>query len=610
MTQLLHKQVKKPSTVLLLVALTLVAFIAAHSTSHPLAAGTLTVTGAAADNSAVRIYYNPVPGAADYRVYDVASPNSVKYAGMAHLIPNVNCPGQYCSYHFVAQADGVTPLFPYQVASGASGGPQVLDVPATDIDWNNVGDGNQHTLIVEAVNQLGPAPPGALYTGPNNLPLVNPPPAGAMLGSDKGPTNDGKVSTNGQGPYTNNPQVIAQSQAFVVQENRNFKAIPSQSSAVQTFFDTFENAENATITLLSRDDNTTDGFGNLGVMRYAMNAGTPRAWGIEYRQADNINSMPFVSSDHFMDMLFDGATPFTSAPTHTIYGSMSMTPTQTLDMSSGKLLHMTMEVDGHQSFRRWVDFNMAPASDPLQRWDFNGNGINNTDQGIFLELKDGGCTLDIFTGPTSSSDPTPTGTAGGSAHGARLWGQAGSSGGAPIMCGLDQMYVTRNFSKNGLGLDDKSRFDFFISQNHAALFLDGQLIVQSDIPAGSFPWASVPLKAYYSHYMYHSDADIYDLENFQNNGQTMCYRLNSYWFNNPVSGTAANQSVCNTAYPSGYGFPYSDERHWDNMGFEVLPASDAPGSDFSPLASLVQTPPIQAIQLGGAPAAPTNLRIR
>ena len=50
------------------------------------------------------------------------------------------------------------------------------------------------------------------------------------------------------------------------------------------------------------------------------------------------------------------------------------------------------------------------------------------------------------------------------------------------------------FSKNALGLDDRSRYDFFVSQTHAALFQDGQLIVQSDIPAGSFAWADEPLK--------------------------------------------------------------------------------------------------------------------
>src|SRR5207244_3601360 len=103
--------------------------------------------------------------------------------------------------------------------------------------------------------------------------------------------------------------------------------------------------------------------------------------------------------------------------------SMAMTPKQTVDMSGGKVLHLTMEVDGHQSLRRWMSFELAPASDPLQAWDPFGNRINNTDRGLFLEFKDGGCTLDIFTGMGSTTEGSPTGTAGGSQHGARLWGQ-------------------------------------------------------------------------------------------------------------------------------------------------------------------------------------------
>src|SRR5438477_339503 len=83
-----------------------------------------------------------------------------------------------------------------------------LVVRAMDIEWNSLGDGQAHTLVVEAVDQLGPAPQANLYSGLNNTPVVSPMPAGAMLGGDKGATADGKVSTNGQGPYTNNPQVI------------------------------------------------------------------------------------------------------------------------------------------------------------------------------------------------------------------------------------------------------------------------------------------------------------------------------------------------------------------------------------------------------------------
>jgi hypothetical protein len=611
MTAILRRQAARPSLPLWLLAIAVATSAAFHLVAHA-QSGTVTIVGVAAYHSSVKVYFRPVPGAKDYRVYDVTSPNNVKYAGWAHLTASPNCPGSGCFHHFVVQSDGVTPVFPYQVANGASGGPQVLDVPALQIDWNSVGDGLAHALVVEAVDMLGPAPQGSLYAGSNsdNVPLVNPLPAGAMLGMNKGATPDGKISTNGQGPYTNRPAVIAASAPFVVQANRSFRAIPSRPSAIQTFFDTFENAEGSTIRLVTRNDAATDQFGNLGFMKYSMNAGTSQAWEMEYRQANNRDSMPFISADHFMDMIFDGATPGVPAPTHTLYGSMAMSPAQTFDITGGKIAHIVMEVDGHQSFRRWMSFQVAPAADPLQGFDSANHQINNADQAIFLELRDGICTLDIYTGPKSATDRVPTGTAGGSAHGARLWGLAGSSGGAPIMCGAEQMYVTRNFSKNGIGHDDKSRYDFFISQTHAALFQDGQLIVQSDIPAGSFPWSGVPLRAYFSHYLYHSDNDDDELTQFDLNGANMCYPMNSYWFNDPQLGTAANQTICNRNYPAGYGFPFSDERHWDNMGFEVLPATEAPANNFSVLASVVQHPPTLPAQgAGPLPSAPTNVRI-
>jgi hypothetical protein len=573
-----------------------------QGTANAQAVTNLVVTGVATNHSSARVFFQPVAGARDYRVYDSAVPTNVKYAGLAHVTASASCPGPSCLNHFVALADGVTPVYPYRVAGGPTGGPQVLDGPATDIEWNALADGQPHTLVVEAVDQLGPVPAGNLYTGLKNVPLVNPTAAGAMLGSNKGSTGDGNISTNGQGPFTNRPQVIARSAGFVVQGRQELKAIPSSAAAAQSFYDTFESSEDATITQLSRQDSATDSFGNLGSKTYSMNAGTAREWTIEYRQADNSNSMPFVSSDHFMDMLFDGATPGGSAPTHTIYGSMSMTPRQTVDMSAGKAVHLTMEVDAHQSFRRWLAFELAPASDGLQAWDPPNatRGLNHADQALFLEFKDGGCTLDIFTGPTSATDPSPSGSAGGSAHGARLWGQAGGVGGAPIMCGAGELYNPARFSTNGFGLDDRNRFDFFVTQDHAALFEDGRLIVQSDIPAGTFPWANVPLKAYYSHYVYHSDADLIDLKTFVNNGAAMCYGLNAYWFNDPLSGSLASGNVCTASYPAGYGFPHSDERHWDNMGFEVWPVSAVPGNrDFSALAASVQPPQAEAPQFVG-----------
>src|SRR5258708_26748570 len=46
-----------------------------------------------------------------------------------------------------------------------------------------------------------------------------------LFRSNKGHTNDGNVSTNGQGAYTNTPQVIARSQQFVVQARDDLRCI-------------------------------------------------------------------------------------------------------------------------------------------------------------------------------------------------------------------------------------------------------------------------------------------------------------------------------------------------------------------------------------------------
>ena len=83
---------------------------------RPSAQATVTITGVESNNSAVKIFFRPVPGAKDYRVYDTANPSGVKYAGLARLTASPACPGPYCLNHFVT-SDGVTPVFPYQVAA-------------------------------------------------------------------------------------------------------------------------------------------------------------------------------------------------------------------------------------------------------------------------------------------------------------------------------------------------------------------------------------------------------------------------------------------------------------------------------------------------------------
>lgn len=520
----------------------------------------LTVTSVAINNSSAVIVFQPVIGAKDYRIYDIANPTNVKYAGLRHIdltMPPLVWQG---TYKLKLQSNGL-PVVPLAYAANATG-PQVLDFPNPEIEWNNLGDRLPHTLIVEAVDALGPVPQANLYNN-SNLALIG----GGMLGSNKGPTQDGKTSTNGQGPYTNNPQVIAQSQPFVVQASASVVPIPAKSTATQTFLDTFDQSEAASIVQTANDPNTDSAA-------YVMNAGTPLAWSILYSKADVKNSMPFILSDHLMDMLFDGGTIPPNDPLHQGHGEMAMTPDQTFDFSNGKLVHITMEADGHMSGRRWLSFVVSPSAlknfDP-ETVDPVTNPLNDTNQAMFLQFFPGQDALDLFNGSARL----------------RLWGAAGQ--------GIDGGYDSSSLGGNGIAFDDRSRFDFFFTQNHVALFKDGELIQSTDI-SGGIPFTKG--KVYFIHYMYHSDQE----ENTDERDllvPQMCYQMNSYWYNDPVLGIGVgdgpNQSSCGVAYPPGFGFRYSDERHWDNMGFEVFPSTDVPtANNWGSLASFVKMPQPQA----------------
>jgi hypothetical protein len=551
MTAILREQAQKRPFLLSVWAIALAIAVMTDFVPDTRAQGLVTVTGVAANNSSVVVYFNPVAGAKDYRVYEAGIPTNVKYAGLTNEL-------------------------------------SLVPVPATQIDWNNVGDGLAHSLVIEAVDRLGPTPPGNLYNPDTNIPLAGSVPAGGMLGSNKGTTPDGNLSTNGQGPSSNTPVVIARSPSFTVQADRNYKAIPSRTDSTSKFFDTFENAEGSTITK-TQDIPFAPRFAPLAT--FTMNAGTPLGWTIQYQLADTIDSMPFVSSNHLMDMLFDGGNPGGSLPLHQGHGVMAMSPNATAAWGTGQILHITQEVDGHTNGRRWLDIVIVPASDPAVAFDADTDAYNNSNNAVRLQLfNQESCTLDIFTGPSGGGQTLPTGTAGG-VSGSQIWGPAGH---APIWC-----YLT----PNGLGFDNKSRFDLFLTRQHAALFIDGRLIQQSDIPAGTFPWAYQTVKIYYSHYLYHTENDIPELR------AGRCGPMNSFWFNDPLRGTPAAADACNIAYPAGYGFPRSDERHWDNMGFETLPAVAAPAGDFASLGALVQPPTVRTPLFGARPSAPTNLRI-
>ncbi|HLW00796.1 MAG TPA: hypothetical protein VKT82_19210 [Ktedonobacterales bacterium] len=482
---------------------------AATSTIPPWNGAAVQILSVTPDNSTAKITFKPVAGAKDYRVFDISEPKVVKYAGMAHLTGGP----------FLMNPDG-TLVVPFQQGGN---GPSTLDIPFPQIEWNLLEDGKPHTLVVQAVNELGPIPPGNLYND-NNAPLTARSQSYSTLGMNEGITPDGHDSINGQGPSTDNPKVIAQSAPFVVQANTNYRAIPSTSSDTQTFFDTFDDSEASAFKRTAYN-------AEADKATYTLNAGTDKAWTIQYQEADVQDSYPFINAGHFMDVLFDGGTPGTSIPLHDEHGLMAMSPDQTADFSGGKVLHITMEVDLHESGRRWMGIELAPANDPLTGFDAFTGAINQSDKGLFFDYLPGTCDLELYTGQSAGAGSSPNDT--------HIWGGIGNS---VKWCDLSNFY----WGGKGVSLDNRGKLDLFVSQTHAALFINGQLAIETDIPGG-LPFSQA--KVYFTHYVYHTTNDHGELQQYS--------PYETFWINY---------------------YSWSDERHWDNMGFEVFPSAAASNS--------------------------------
>ncbi len=502
----------------------------------------LTITGVAVNTDSVKIRFYPVPGAADYRVYDSAHPTSVKYAGVWNLYAPYG-------YHFLLDSAG-NPRIPDQIVPNAVAHdgtlvstPTVIRIPALEIEMNGLTPGANYSLVVEAVNALGPVCQGSLYDA-NSVALYAKLCAMCQLGSNMGCTGDGNMTTNGQGGMNNRPGKIASVTVHVTPTGR--PALPSTPEASQTLFDTFESGDFTSVGTV--DD-------RAGTERFTLQ--TPAvAWDLRTENVDTLNSRMFVMGRHFMDILFDGGTPGSNNPLHQGHGVISLSPAQTVTFDGGKILHLTQEVDGHlgETARRWIDFRMTPANDPYLLFETTGR-INTTDTDFMVQIFGSNITVDQSLGPKDPSNPNsaPIHT--------RIVGAAGQAvftdsdrPGQTTGGGISSYWAVSQGYQQGRGLDNRSRLDVFVSQTHFAIYEDGIKITEHDLAQ---PLAFAAAKVYFSHYHYHSALEVQELGLYA--------PWESYWLNM---------------------FPYSDERHWDNMGYEVLPAN----TDWFALASLVQPP--------------------
>ena len=434
--------------------------------SAPTALGVpVQITGARPNDDSVLVSFASVPGARDYRAYDTARPDSVKYSGGGLSI----------------EMNGLDPV------AGAD-------------------------LVVEAVDKLGPFQKMDGMAGPGAMQM------------------DGIHSAvNGQGDPSDIPNVLASSAPFHV------TCQPVSLTGSQAFFDTFRNEQPLVVQPMPAPAGN-EFYGHPDMFAEAAND----KWTVRNYGGDLINTQAFFMGNHLMDTVYDGCTPHSQGPIHNNNASVVLMPKVTADISGGRVLHVTFEVDSHFDLRRWCDVQIAQAGDLL------------TQPG----------KLDPGNGPLRA--PTRSGNSlrwkiGSEFHDLTLYRNRGTADQPAIqqlpMINLD--WATGGTERFGLAarirwdgvplnngtaqdLDKRHRFDLYLSQTHYRIMESGSVIKDADFPIGqTLPFDKC--QVYFVHQLYHTANDRDELVNWN--------PADSYW--------------------SNYR-PWCDERHWDAMGQEVL----------------------------------------
>lgn len=452
--------------------------------------GKVQITNVLPDDDSVKVFFNAIPGAVDYRIFDVSNPGVVKYAGRNEPVQSSDM-----------AKNGFAPL------------PAVTTL---SIEMNGLNPTTGADLVVQAVDKLGPFQTSDGMMGPGTTTM-------------SGMVN---VAINGQGDPSNVPNVLATSDVFHV------TCQPRILTGGQVFFDNFRDDTPFTP---STPEAPVAALSNYW---YQIQEQQNDKWRIRTYGADNANTRAFIMSNHFMDTLYDGPTGG-----HNNNASLVMIPKATADISGGKVLHVTFEVDAHFDGRRWCDVFVGEAGDPLLNstpTKISDTQLPTVKGNLFEWQMDGGHTVQLVE-PQPQSDGSINNVA------IDLTQVSDWTDGFSLRRDVYRQVWQNMPYPNGsvLNLDKRSRFDLYLSQNHYKIVEtepDGvtQLVREKDFPAGvTLPFTKC--QVYFVHEVYHTGNDR--AENVQDAPEE------AYWYNYR---------------------PWSDERHWDDMGFEVLNAFPSP----------------------------------
>lgn len=373
------------------------------------------------------------------------------------------------------------------------------------VEVNGLTPGVSTPFFVEALDKLGPYQKIDGELGPGGM------------------HEDGSIveHINGQGDPTSVPLVIGKSASITV------TPVARTLTGANAFFDTFRDFK--PLVQMPMDQRIVSQHGgrwddpNNPFIREWQND----KWLIRNYMGDQNMSRNFVMSNHFMETLYDGGTSFVLWPIHNNDSTLVMSPKATADMSGGKVLHVTFEVDPHFSGRRWIDVIVADSAEPLLK-----------PNDVFFQ------TLPVPSGRIFRWDQFPeralvitgTGQAGGNKMSQATVVVEGGNG-FPRRMGWDG----NPFLNGTMGdLDKRHRFDLYLSQTRFRIIEQGVTLADGPLAAPlSFPLNRVAV--YFLHQVYHTSLEHADLITWAPS--------ETFWINHR---------------------PWADERHWDNMGFEVL----------------------------------------
>lgn len=365
------------------------------------------------------------------------------------------------------------------------------------------------SYVIEAVDKLGPFQRMDGFHGPGGVT-----PVGHL------------IMTNGHGDPSNLPQVLATSAPFKLTTS------PRSLPGAQSFFETWHSVQpfgavlpDSRIFKRLNGDAATPKLGDQNIQSQQNNR-----WTVNNYLAEMVYYKPiFIMNEHMMNLGIPGGVFGSNVPLGVNYASTDFLIRQTFDFSGGKVLHATMEVDAHLpgQGRRWLEVFIVPGGEALLDPAVSTSTPKKpTDSGRMYRWKIMPSTHHFQAWQTDSANPTRS----------KMTEFIGPNdrGATP--------FHTRRDDFNGTvhNLDKRNRFDIYISASRVKLYENGQCKADKPLPYPGFDKATV----HFVHQYYHFTLQRQEMIN--NPGHPADYFLNLR--------------------------PFADERHWDNMGAEVLTA--------------------------------------